>query len=392
MQKTRRIRQQPRFARVDALLCPLFDWFTALPREEAASFRSEIMATVMLRPVPLILSSLGILLMSATAMVVTHARWAAVWFGIDLVVLLVRLVPTIRHERRGGALPDPVARLIVCLAFCLLLMFSLGCSAAVLTEQKPLAIVATASMMGLVAGLATRWAALPRLALTAVVLFVTPFCCAVATAAQGGLRAGAIQVAMIVVSVAALSVQNRTTLIALLRAERRNGVLATTDTLTGLPNRAGLIAALARIRALSLPDSEIATLFIDLDAFKAINDRHGHSAGDRVLVAVAQRLQAAVRPHFVCRLGGDEFVVLATGIDRTNATFLARRIVEQLEQPFEDCSDRPVLAGASVGIAFGPVADRGADQILADADVALYLAKEAGGGRHAIGSAIRATG
>ena len=107
-------------------------------------------------------------------MVVTDARWAAVWFGIDLVVLLVRLVPTIRHERRGGALPDPVARMIVCLAFCLLLMFSLGCSAAVLTEQKPLAIVATASMMGLVAGLATRWAALPRLALTAVVLFVDP--------------------------------------------------------------------------------------------------------------------------------------------------------------------------------------------------------------------------
>jgi diguanylate cyclase (GGDEF)-like protein len=271
-------------------------------------------------------------------------------------------------------------------------MFSLGCSAAVLTEQKPLAIVATASMMGLVAGLATRWAALPRLALTAVVLFVTPFCCAVATAAQGGLRAGAIQVAMIVVSVAALSVQNRTTLIALLRAERRNGLLAATDTLTGLPNRAGLTAALDRIRTLSLPDAEIATLFIDLDAFKAINDRHGHSAGDRVLVAVAQRLQAAVRPHFVCRLGGDEFVVLATGIDRTNATFLARRIVEQLEQPFEDCSDRPVLAGASVGIAFGPIADRGADQILADADVAPYLAKEAGGGRHAIGSAIRATG
>ncbi len=378
--------------RIDGVLRPLFDWFTALPADDAAAFRTEILATVMLRPIPLLLSSLGIILMSATAMAITGARWATAWFALDVVVLSVRLVPTIRHERRGGALPDSVARIVVCLAFCMLLLFSLGCSASVLAQQRPLTTVATASMMGLVAGLATRWAALPRLAMAAIFLFVAPYCAALATAGNGGLRAGAFQFAMVVVSVAALTIQNRSTLIALLRAERVNRRLATTDSLTGLPNRAGLIAEFDRLRGLARPGGEIASLFIDLDEFKAINDRHGHAAGDCVLIAVARRLQAAVAPHFVCRLGGDEFVVVMTDIDRPTATFVARRIVEQLERPIDRGADRPITASASVGIAFGPIAGRDAAHILADADVALYLAKEAGGGRHAVGEAMRVSG
>ncbi len=392
MRQTTDDRRHAMGRRINAVLVPLFDWFTALPAEDAATFRSEILATVMLKPMPLVLSSIGILLMSATAMMMTGARWATAWFAIDVVVLSIRLVPTIRHERRGGALPDPVARIVVCLAFFTLLLFSLGCSASVLAQQRPLTTVATASMMGLVAGLATRWAALPRLALAAILLFVTPYCIALATVGNGVFRAGAIQFAIIVVSVAALTIQNRATLIALLRAERVNHRLATTDNLTGLPNRAGLIAELDRLREIARPGVEIASLFIDLDEFKAINDRHGHAAGDRVLIAVARRLQAIVAPHFACRLGGDEFVVVMTGIDRPAATFVARRIVEQLERPIGIDPAPPITASASVGIAFGPIADRDAAHILADADVALYLAKEAGGGRHAVGEAIRANG
>lgn len=386
--------------RIDSLLCPLFDWFTALPAEDAVTFRSEIIATVMLRPAPLILSSIGIVMMSATAMTVTGARWAIAWFVIDIVALAARIIPTIRHERRGGTLPDNVARIIVCLAFSLLLLSSLGCAASVMAHRRPLAAVATASMMGLVAGLATRWAALPRLALGAIVLFVLPFCVALVVAGNGALEAGAFQFAIIVVSVSALTMQNRTSLIALLRAERRNRLLAVTDPLTGLPNRAGLIAEFDRLRAHARPGTEIASLFIDLDEFKAINDRFGHSAGDRVLTAVARRLEAAVHPHFACRLGGDEFVVVMTGIDRAAASFVARRIVEQIERPIEDDGVEsgvepgvgPIVARASVGIAFGPLGDRDAAHILADADVALYLAKDAGGGHHALGDVLRVNG
>jgi len=306
------------------------------------------------------------------------------------VLLVVRIVPTIRLERRGGSLPDHVARIVVCLAFLVLLLFSLGCAASVLSEQKPLTTVATASMMGLVAGLAARWAALPRLALIAIVLFIGPYCFALATGGNGALQAGAFQFAIVVVSVAALTLQNRTGLIALLRAERHNRMLAVTDTLTGLPNRAGLIAEFDRLRTTARPGAEVASLFIDLDEFKAINDRFGHAAGDRVLIAVARRLEAAVHPYFACRLGGDEFVVVMTEVDRAAASFVARRIVEQLERPIAGDAVTPIVARASVGIAFGPIGDRDAAHILADADVALYHAKEAGGGRLAVGKPRRA--
>jgi len=194
-----------------------------------------------------------------------------------------------------------------------------------------------------------------------------------------------------IAATAALTLQNNRTLVALFRAERRNRVLATTDSLTGLPNRAGLIAELNRLRTAATDgqDGEITSLFVDLDSFKAVNDRFGHSAGDRVLAAAAARLRAVAAPHFVCRLGGDEFVVVMNSSDRAVATFVARHIAERMREPIEGCAAEPVLIGASIGVAFGSIANRDAEQILAEADMALYLAKDAGGGRHAIGGGRR---
>ena len=287
-------------------------------------------------------------------------------------------------------MPGRVARQLVCLASLVCIVFGLGCAACMLSHRAPLTVVSTAAMMGLVAGLSTRWAALPRLALPGIALIVTPFCVAVATIGANGFRAGAIQFAVVTAATTALTLQNNRTLVALFRAERRNRLLATTDNLTGLPNRAGLIAELDRLRERALDDaSEIASLFIDLDSFKAINDCHGHAVGDRVLAEIAQRLRRVAAPHFVCRLGGDEFVVVMEGTDRAGATFVARHIAEQLAQSIEGCAQRPLHASASVGIAFGSIVDRSAEQILADADKALYLAKEAGGGQHAIDEPLR---
>jgi diguanylate cyclase (GGDEF)-like protein len=288
-------------------------------------------------------------------------------------------------------MPAPLARMVVMSALVVCLIFGLGCSASVLTRTKPLLVVATGSMMGIVAGLSTRWAALPRLALPAIVLIALPYCVAVATVGNGMFRAGAVQFAVVAAATAALTLQNNRTLVALFRAERRNRVLATTDSLTGLPNRAGLIAELNRLRveAADGQDGEITSLFVDLDSFKAVNDRFGHSAGDRVLAAAAMRLRAVAAPHFVCRLGGDEFVVVMNSADRAVATFVARHIAERMREPIEGCASEPVLIGASIGVAFGSIANRDAEQILAEADMALYLAKDAGGGRHAMGDSLR---
>lgn len=158
---------------------------------------------------------------------------------------------------------------------------------------------------------------------------------------------------------------------------------ASHDSLTRLPNRAGFrdrVADLHRGRSLSV------LLYIDLDGFKEINDRHGHRAGDRVLEVIADRLRSATRPDdLVARLGGDEFVIVLRADPQTppreQGEATAERIIDLVGQPIELDDDILVGVAASVGVA---VADPTAavDDLLADADAAMYAAKRAGGGRH----------
>ncbi|MEP6624933.1 MAG: EAL domain-containing protein, partial [Acidimicrobiia bacterium] len=152
------------------------------------------------------------------------------------------------------------------------------------------------------------------------------------------------------------------------------------DTLTGLPNRALVLDRvdnmLARARRRDEPAS---LLFLDLDGFKGVNDSLGHETGDRLLQAVAARLMLAVRDgDTVGRLGGDEFVVLVEAAsDGDDAETVASRILTDLREPFElTDSHHPLVVTTSIGIACG---DRlNASELLRDADVALYRAKEAG--------------
>jgi diguanylate cyclase (GGDEF)-like protein/PAS domain S-box-containing protein len=169
------------------------------------------------------------------------------------------------------------------------------------------------------------------------------------------------------------------TALARLRDEERVRHEAVHDPLTGLANR-----TLFRDRAQqALARSErsgggIGLLFLDLDNFKHVNDAHGHAAGDEVLVELAGRLQAAVRPaDTVARLGGDEFVVLCEQIDRQTAVALGERLQEAIRLPVTIGGTVHDLS-ASIGIALG-LTD--ADVLLGEADSALYRAKAGGGGR-----------
>jgi diguanylate cyclase (GGDEF)-like protein len=154
------------------------------------------------------------------------------------------------------------------------------------------------------------------------------------------------------------------------------------DSLTGLPNRALILdrteLMLARSRRNQLP---LAAMFLDLDDFKDVNDSLGHSAGDELLVEVASRLSATLREgDTVGRLGGDEFVLLVEGASLSaGADVVADRILDALRAPFQITgSDVPLSVSASIGIATG---DRNTpDELLRDADVALYRSKAAGKG------------
>ncbi len=156
--------------------------------------------------------------------------------------------------------------------------------------------------------------------------------------------------------------------------------MAHTDSLTGLANRFVLREALAG--ALEHGRS-LALLSIDLDHFKAVNDSHGHSAGDELLCVVAERLRTCVRPSdLVARLGGDEFAILMLepGADEAAAR-LAQRVIEVLTEAIE-IGTRRVRVGASVGVALCEAGRIGVDDLLVQSDMALYAAKEAGRGRH----------
>ena len=152
---------------------------------------------------------------------------------------------------------------------------------------------------------------------------------------------------------------------------------ALTDVLTGLANRKRLID---RTREALDGRQDVALLLFDLDRFKDVNDTLGHHVGDQLLEVVAARLLAASRPDdTVARLGGDEFAVLLPATDRATALHTARRLLAELCAPLV-LEGLLVDVGASVGVAIAPEDGTDLDVLLQHADVAMYLAKDGGGG------------
>jgi len=153
------------------------------------------------------------------------------------------------------------------------------------------------------------------------------------------------------------------------------------DTLTNLPNRALLAENLKFVieRAKQHEDYQFAVLFLDLDRFKNVNDSLGHSIGDQLLIAMARRLESCTREaDMVARLGGDEFAVLLDGIpDQNEAAKMAQRIQEKLQSPF-NLSGHEVFTTTSIGIALSSTGYDHPENMLRDADTAMYRAKAQG--------------
>ncbi|MBL0028349.1 MAG: EAL domain-containing protein [Rhodanobacteraceae bacterium] len=164
------------------------------------------------------------------------------------------------------------------------------------------------------------------------------------------------------------------------RAEERVRMLATHDTLTGLPNRTLFNDRLKRaVERCLLESTAMALLFLDLDHFKVANDSLGHSVGDALLRAVGERLQDCMRPgDTVSRLGGDEFAMLMPNlVDAGEAAWMAQRIIDRIGDLFEIDSHR-LQIGVSIGVTLCPGDDRNAEQLLRKADLAMYHAKSEG--------------
>ncbi|MDG1873121.1 MAG: diguanylate cyclase, partial [Mariniblastus sp.] len=156
---------------------------------------------------------------------------------------------------------------------------------------------------------------------------------------------------------------------------------ATHDTLTQLPNRALLLSQLReRINDAQLGgDRDFALLFLDLDRFKVVNDSLGHLAGDKLLVEVANRLRVCIRPSdTVARLGGDEFcILLAQSVTSESIEIVANRILSSLSLPFQ-LKGQSVVTSTSIGVTVGNLGYETAEDMLRDADTALYDVKANG--------------
>ena len=170
-------------------------------------------------------------------------------------------------------------------------------------------------------------------------------------------------------------------------------LLAKQDSLTGLNNRSHFKQVVAKCMETAEPGSPHCLLFIDMDGFKKINDALGHSQGDKLLVACADRLRLAAKLDFseangqdnrrveIARFGGDEFVIFVGNVGSGNtAQRLAKRILRVLSDPFH-LGVQSVQVGASIGVAFAPDHGEGYDELLCKADAAMYQAKHLGRNR-----------
>jgi diguanylate cyclase (GGDEF)-like protein/PAS domain S-box-containing protein len=157
------------------------------------------------------------------------------------------------------------------------------------------------------------------------------------------------------------------------------------DSLTGLPNRT-LFNDRVRMATARRTAQGFAIIYLDLDGFKLVNDTLGHAAGDQVLIEVARRLERLLRAgDTLARLGGDEFALLCEGVGEADAKTIADRVIDALIQPIV-VQDRELIQAASIGISlYGPgVSVEEPDEMLGEADMAMYRAKAAGKSRYAL--------
>jgi diguanylate cyclase (GGDEF)-like protein len=180
------------------------------------------------------------------------------------------------------------------------------------------------------------------------------------------------------------------------KAEEQLRHAAHHDTLTGLPNRAFFMDRLVQAinRARRVPDYKFAVLFLDFDRFKIINDSLGHDAGDQLLIGIAERLTMNLRTidtstrvtegHMPARLGGDEFVVLLDSINGVeDAVRVSERLQAELSEP-HNLDGHEVVSTASIGIVTSEIGYDSPDDIIRDADTAMYRAKTSGKARHVV--------
>jgi diguanylate cyclase (GGDEF)-like protein len=343
--------------------------------------RSRVLATIMLPPLSMAVTFLTLLCVTVTIALNNRQIWAWVWCALNALTVVWRIT----YPPLSRALhPDRQQIQIVLGTAPLFLIFGLGSAACIASRDMMLSMIALVSLLGIISGISSRWASLPRAAITVITLTTLPS--AVLLILRGDLVAAAgLMLLMVGVSNVMYTLQNHDHLLSAANAEESQRRIAHTDGLTGLINRVALDALLAQACAevqSGGADTRLAVLYLDLDGFKAVNDKHGHAVGDDLLRQVARILRLTLpESSTIARIGGDEFIVLLPGADEGRARHIADQVIWHLSQQHLLPGGQIVRVGCSIGISVAPSQGTQPEALLAQADLTLYASKHRGRGQ-----------
>ena len=306
----------------------------------------------------------------------------ALFCSLELALMAARVFEWHVRARRARSAPDHVPSIDSSVLLSALWSALQGAMAFTIMSSGDLvlSVLSATLVVGMLGPLCARNYPAPRFAFLLVLLCDLPFVAGAVLSGEPWLfTIVALTPAFLIGAMQIIRSFHRSMLL-MLAAEAKALHLAEHDALTGILNRHGMDGALGRIR----PGTQrsMALLSIDLDGFKQVNDRHGHSAGDVLLIKVAERLASQLRPDdLLARMGGDEFMVVVRDIGADGAAPLVERLIEAIAgAPYDIGEGSLVHVGASIGFACLPEDAAGTVELRKRADLALYAAKGAGKG------------
>lgn len=351
-------------------------WLTDAGRDVPPDIRHALIGSLF-GTLPIYIGGVINTLLVASVITARHPEPAFLsWLVLEILICILRLFVLLKAHRAAARGQDTRTDLYLILGLLWAFSVGYGCFVSILSNDWPAAIIACLSAAAMVGGICFRNFGAPRFVAVMIALSLGPIAVAALLSYEPVLLLGLVQIPIYFVGMTIASRRLQAMLVSTMVAERTKDHLARHDHLTGLLNRAGLMQELAARLSTAGRPGRWSLLYLDLDGFKAVNDRFGHGVGDHLLQMVAGRIQAcAVDEAVIARIGGDEFVILIPIGDRAVAQLVAERLVlevSSVEYAIGPCTAR---IGLSIGIALYPEHGRDIETLLHAADTALYEAK-----------------